>query len=75
MLQTRIQLENLSKDELNENFKNEINTVYSELNNCFKYFKAKYEMVNLNLSIYRRSTERLTQLKCNNLSNAHYNKQ
>ena len=43
MLQTWIQLENLSKDELTENFKNEINTVYSELNNCFKDFKAKYE--------------------------------
>ena len=39
MLQTRIQLENLSKDELTENFKNELNTVYSELNNCFKYLK------------------------------------
>ena len=59
MLQTRSQLENLSKDELIdevlslENLKNDINAKFSELNDCFNNFQAKYEMVNSNLSISR----------------------
>ena len=59
MVQTRSQLENLSKDELIdevlslENFKNDINVKFSKLNDCFNDFKAKYEMVNSNLSITR----------------------
>ena len=59
MLQTRSQLENLSKDELIdevlslENLKNDINAKFSELNDCFNNFQAKYEMVNSNLSILR----------------------
>ena len=57
MLQTRSQLENLSKDELIhevlslENLKNDINAKFSELNDCFNNFQAKYEIVNFNLSI------------------------
>ena len=57
MLQTRSQLENLSKDELIhevlslENLKNDINAKFSELNDCFNNFQAKYEIVNSNLSI------------------------
>ena len=84
MVRTRSQLENLLKDELIdealslENFKNDINAKFSELNDCFNDFQAKYEMVNFNLSIARRCNEllleRLTKLECNNLNNAQYNR-
>ena len=65
MVRTRSQLENLSKDELIdevlslENFKNDINAKFSELNYRFNDSQAKYEMVNSNLSISRRCTELL----------------
>ena len=82
MVRTRSQLENLSKDELTdevlslENFKNDINVKFSELNDRFNDFEAKYEMVNSNLSITRRCNdlllERITQLERNNLNNAQY---
>ena len=75
MVRTRSQLENLSKDELIdavlslENFKNYINTKFSE---------SKYEIVTSNLSITRRCNdlllERITQLECNNLNNTQYNR-
>ena len=78
MVGTRSQLENLSKDELIdevlslENFKNDINVKFSELNDHFNDFEAKYEMFNSNLSITRRCNdlliERLSQLERNNLS-------
>ena len=48
MVRTRSQLENLSKDELIdevlslENFKNNINTKFSELNDCFNDFELKW---------------------------------
>ena len=42
-----------------ENFENDINTKFSELNDCFNNFQAKYEMVNSNLSILRRCNELL----------------
>ena len=84
MVQTRSQLENLSKDELidkvlsHENFKNEINSKFSELNDCFNDFQEKYEMVNSNLSISKHCNELLleciTQLERNNLSHAQYNR-
>ena len=84
MVRTRSQLENLSKDELIdevlslENFKNDINVKFSELNNCFNNFEVKYEMVSSNLSIPRRCNdlllERITQLERNNLNNAQYNR-
>ena len=84
MVRTRSQLENLSKDELIdevlslENFKNDINVKFSELNDRFNDFEAKYEMVNSNLSITRRCNdlllERITQLERNNLNNAQYNR-
>ena len=80
MVRTRSQLENLLKDELIdevlslENFKNDINAKFSELNDCFNDNQAKYEMVNSYLSISRRCNEplleRLTQLERNNLHNA-----
>ena len=69
MVQTRRQLENLSKDELIdevpslENFKNDINAKFSELNDCFNNFQAKYVMVNSNLSISRRCNELLPERK------------
>ena len=76
MVRTRSQLENLSKDELIdevlslENFKNDINVKFSELNDRFNDFEAKYEMVNSNLLITRRCNdllvERITQLERNN---------
>ena len=76
------QLENLSKDELIdevlslENFKNDINVKFSELNVRFNDFEAKYEMINSNLSITRRCNdfllERITQLERNKLNNAQY---
>ena len=75
MVQTRSQLQNLSKDELIdevlslENFKNDINVKFSELNDHFNNFQAKYEMVNHDLSISRRCNEllleRITQLERN----------
>ena len=49
MVRTRTQLENLSKDELTdevlilENFKNDINVKFSELNDRFNDFQAKYQ--------------------------------
>ena len=77
-------MENLTKDELIdevlrlENFKNDINPKFSELNDRFNNFQAKYEMVNSNLSISRHCNEllleRITQLERNNLNNAQYNK-
>ena len=82
MVRTRSQLENLSKDELIdevlslENFKNDINVKFSELNVRFNDFEAKYEMINSNLSITRRCfdflLERITQLEHNKLNNAQY---
>ena len=83
MVQTRSQFENLSKDELIdevrslENFKNDINMKFPELKDRFKDFESKYEMVNSNLSITRRNDlllEGITQLECNNLNNAQYNR-
>ena len=84
MVRTRSQLENLSKDELIdevlslENFKNDINMKFSELNDRFNDFESKYEMVNSNLSITRRCNdlllERITQLVRNNFNNAQYNR-
>ena len=76
-------MENLSKDELIdevltlENFKNDINMKFSELNDCFNNFESKYEMVNSNLLIARRNDlllDRIPQLKHNNLNNAQYNR-
>ena len=64
MVQTRSQLENMSKDAFIyevlslENFKNDVNVKFSELNDCFNDFEAKYEMVSSNLLISRH---------CNNL--------
>ena len=84
MARTRSLLKNLSKRELIdkilslENVKNDINSKSLELNDCFNNFEAKYEMVNSNLLISRRCNEllleRVTQLECNNLNNAQYNK-
>ena len=84
MVQIRSQLENLSKDELInevvslENFKNDINTKFSELNDHFNDFQEKYEIVNSNLSISKGCNElpleRIAQLERNNLSNAQYNR-
>ena len=74
-VQTRSQLEILSKDELIdellslENLKNDINMKFSEQNDRFNDFEAKYEMINSNLSISRRCNDLLleciTQLECN----------
>ena len=84
MAQTKSQLENLSKDELIdkviglENFKNDINSKFSELNDYFNEFQEKYKMVNSNLSISKCCNELLlehiTQLECSNLSNVQYDR-
>ena len=84
MVRTRSHLEKLSKDQLIEevlsleNFKNDINVQFSELNDRCNDFEAKYEMVSSNLSITRRCNdlllERITQLERNNLNNAQYNR-
>ena len=84
MVRTRSQLENLSKDEviyewvIYEKFKNDINAKFSELNDRFNDFQAKYKMVNSNLSVSRCCNdlllERITQLEHNNLNNAQYNR-
>ena len=63
MIRTRSQLENLSKNELVdevlslENFKNDINVKFSQLNDHFNDFEAKYEMINSNMSITRRCND------------------
>ena len=60
-------MENLSKDELIdevlslENFKNDINAKFSELNDRFNNFQAKCVMVNSNLSISRRCKKLLLE--------------
>ena len=72
MVRTRSQFKNLSKDELIdevlslENFKNNINAKFSELNDRSNDFEAKYEMVNSNLLISRHNDlllEHVTQLE------------
>ena len=51
MVRTRSQLENLSKKEIIDeglslrNFKNDINSTFSELNDCFNDIEARYQMV------------------------------
>ena len=54
------------------NFKNDINSKFSELNDCFNNFDAKYKILNSNLSISRHCNELLlscfTQLERNNLN-------
>ena len=81
MVGMRSQLENLSKDELIDEFlslRNDINSKFSELNDRSNDFEVKYEMVNSNLSISRCINEllleRINQLKLNKLKNAQYNK-
>ena len=85
MVQTRSQLEYLSKDELIDevlsltNFRNDVNAKFSELIDYrFNDFQAKYEMVISNLLISRCCNElllgRITQLEHNNLNNTHYNR-
>ena len=44
-----------------ENFKNDINAKLSELNDRYNDFQAKYEMVNSNLSIWRRYNDLLVK--------------
>ena len=55
-----------------------INVKFSELNDRFNDFEAKYEMVNSNLLITRRCNdlllEHITQLECDNLNNTQYNR-
>ena len=84
MVRKRNQLKHLSKDELIdevlglENFKNDINAKFSELNDRFNDFQTKYEITSSNLSISRRChellLERITQLERNNLNKAQYNR-
>ena len=84
MVQTRNQLENLSKDELTdevlslENFENDINVKFLEINARFNDFQEKYEMANSNQSILKRCNELLlesiTQLEHINLNNTQYNR-
>ena len=74
----------MSKDELIdkvlslENFENDINLKFLELNDHFNGFDAKYETVNSNLSISRSCNEllleRITQSECNSLNNVQYNR-
>ena len=74
----------MSKDEVIdevlslEHFKNDINVEFSEVNDGFNDFEAKYEMSNSNLSVTRRYNDLLleciTQLERNNLNNAQYNR-
>ena len=60
------------------NFKNDINSKFSELTDCFNDLEAKYEMVNSILSIPRCYNELLlecmTQLEHNKLNKAQYNR-
>ena len=84
MVLTRSQLENLSKDGpidevlSPENFKNDINAKFSEINDRFNDFQEKNEMVSSNQSISKHCNEllleRITQLERNNLNNAQYNR-
>ena len=60
-------MESLSKYELIEevlsieNFKNDINMKFSEVNDCFSVFQEKYEMVNSDLAISKRCNELLLE--------------
>ena len=84
MVQTRSQFEKLLKDKLIdkvlslENFKNDFDLKFSELNFRFNDFEAKYEMMNFKLWISRRYNELLfqciTQLERNNMNKAQYNR-
>lgn len=83
MVWIRSHLENLSKDKLIdevlilENFKNDIDLKFSELNDCFNDLEAKYEMVTSILSISRCCNELLlehiTQLE-RKLNKVQYNR-
>ena len=70
-VQTRSQLENLSKDEVIDevlslkSFKNDINSKFSQLNDCFNNFEAKYEMVNFNLLVSRLVMNFYSSILCN----------
>ena len=61
-----------------ESFKNDINAKFSQLNDQFNNFQAKYEMVNSNLLISRCCNEflldHIIQLECNNLNIAQDNR-
>ena len=61
-----------------KSWKDGINSKSLKLNDRFNDFEAKYEMVNSNMSISRCCDEfllvRTTQLECNNLNNAQYNR-
>ena len=61
-----------------ENFENDINLKFLELNDYFNGFDDKYETVNSNLSISRHCNEllleRITQSECNSLNNVQYNR-
>ena len=81
MVRKRSQFENLSKDELIDevlslkNFKNDINVKFSELNDHFNNFEAKYEMVNSNLSVTRHCNDLLLErITRNTLNSAQYNR-
>ena len=81
MVRKRSQFENLSKDELIDevlslkNFKNDINVKFSELNDHFNNFEAKYEMVNSNLSVTRHCNDLLLErITHNTLNSAQYNR-
>ena len=75
MVQTRSQLENLSKEELNEEpiTVDDISTKLSDLSNRFEDF-LRFEVVSSDLAIARNCnkllTERVVQLERNAVTNA-----
>ena len=80
MVRTRSQLENLSKEELIEEFitVDDITSKISDLTNRFDDFLRRFEVVSSDLAItknYNRLlTERVVQLERNAVTNAQYHR-
>ena len=80
MLRTRIQLENLSKEELIEELitVDDITSTISDLTHRFKYFLRRFEVVSSDLAMTRNFnrllTERVLQLERNAVTNSRYHR-
>ena len=80
MVQTRSQLENLSKEELIEELTTveDITSKLSDLSNRFDDFLRRFEVVSTDLAItrncHRLLTERVVQLERNAVTNAQYHR-
>ena len=80
MVRTRSQLENLSKEELTDEFISvgDISSKLSDLTSHFNDFLRRYEILNSELTVSKNCnrllTERIVQLERNAVSNAQYHR-